>query len=143
MTDLFFEKEKEIETYDIPKKPSHFDIMNKLMRKQEVSDLDKKYFSGFLFINQLSMNKKFIQYAIMLNSSPLNDEQIFEIAKFLAPNIGYIKFIKKDKEDKDLEIIKWYFKVNTETAKRYKKYLSKEEFKKLKELYKENKDAIN
>jgi len=143
MTNLFFEKEKEIEKYEVPKKPTHFDIYDKLVRKLEVNETEKRYFNGFLFINQLSFNKRTLPFSVMLNSSPINNEQIFEIAKYMAPNVGYNKFIKKDKEDKDLEIIRWYFKVNIETAKRYKEFLSKEELKKIKEIYKENKDLIN
>ena len=139
MFNLFFEEEKELETYEVPKKPNHFDIYNKLVQKQNADDL-KKYFNGFLFINQLSFNKNTLGFSVMLNSSNLENEHIFEVAKSLAPKVGYSKFIKADKIDKDLDIITWYFKVNLETAKRYKEMLSKEEFKKLEGLYKENKD---
>jgi hypothetical protein len=52
--------------------------------------------------------------------------------------LGYVKFVKKDKEE-NLDFIQWYFKVNYETAKRYKKQLTKEELKEIEILYKENK----
>ena len=137
MNNLFFKEEKEIETYKIPKKPSHFDIYGKMVKGEKISKEDKKYFDGFLFINQLSFNRKFLPYSVMLNSLPLNNEQLFEYAKFLAPIVGFNKFIKKNKTDSDLLAISWYFKVNLETAKRYKQYLSKKELKEINELYKE------
>jgi hypothetical protein len=65
-----------------------------------------------------------------------NDEHIFECAKVLAPKLGFKKFIKVDKKE-DLDYIMWYFKVNYETAKRYKNQLSDKELKEIKELYNE------
>ena len=136
MLDLFFGKEKEIEKYEPPKKPSHFDIYNKMI-KGNVTKEDEKYFNGYLYTTQLSFKKEFLPLALILNQSFVDNRVIFEIAKVYANKTKFIKFIKKDKPDKDLETICWYFKVNKETAKRYKKMLSKEELKEIKELYNE------
>ena len=83
-----------------------------------------------MFINQLSMRKDTLPISVMLNSSKTEDEHLFEIAKILAPKVKFIRFIKKQKNE-NLDDIMWYFKVNYETAKRYKKQLSKEELKKM------------
>jgi len=133
MTDLFFKKEKKIEKYEIPKKETHFDIIKKI----NYSSKYNKNFNGILFLKQLSYSKKYILFSNLLNVSKLNNEQLFEIAKDIIPKVGFIKFIKKEKEDKDLSAIMWYFKVNKETAKRYKNQLSKKEIKEIIELYKE------
>jgi hypothetical protein len=134
---MFFEKEeKKIETYAPPKKPSHFDVYGKLVKKENVSEIEKRYFNGFMFINQLSMRKDTLPISVMLNSSKTEDEHLFEIAKILAPKVKFIRFIKKQKNE-NLDDIMWYFKVNYETAKRYKKQLSKEELKYIKDLYNE------
>jgi predicted ATPase with chaperone activity len=138
---MFFEKEeKKVETYNLPKKPSHFDIYGKLVKKEQILDIEKQYFNGFMFINQLSMRKNTLPISVMLNSSKAYDEHLFEIAKILAPKVKFIKFIKKQKNE-NLDDIMWYFKVNFETAKRYKKQLTKEELKYIKDFYNEFKTA--
>ena len=130
---FFVEKKKEIEEYKVPKKPSHFDVYGNLVKGKEA---DKNYFNPFIFINQMSMDKRFLQYSIIFNSSKMDDEQIFECAKILAPKLGFKKFIKVDKKE-NLDDIMWYFKVNYETAKRYKNQLSDKELKEIKKLYNE------
>ena len=131
---MFFEEEKtKVEEYIQPKKPSHFDVYGNLVKGKET---DKKYFNSFMFINQLSMDKIFLPYSIIFNSSKMEDEHLFECAKILAPKLGFKKFIKANKKE-DLDYIMWYFKVNYETAKRYKNQLSKIELKEIKELYNE------
>ena len=139
MNGLFFEEEKkkEEEKYIPPKPPSYFDVFNKL-KNRIANKKDLKYFDEYMFITHLSFNQNTLQYAILLNNSFIKPEHSFEIAKFLVPNLPYIKWIKKSKPDKDLNAIMWYFKVGKETAKRYKEMLSKEELEEIKEWYKES-----
>jgi len=137
MNGLFFEEEKKKEEkYIPPKPPSYFDVFNKLKNRTAKNDL--KYFDEYMFITHLSFNQNTLQYAILLNNSFIKPEHSFEIAKFLVPNLPYIKWIKKSKPDKDLNAIMWYFNVGKETAKRYKEMLSKEELEEIKEWYKES-----
>jgi len=138
---IFFDEKKEENVEYKEEKINHFDVMKKIKNNQKLSEKDKNTFDIFLFLTQLSNDMKFIKFANGLNTLKMSNENlkeyILEFAKFIVPKMGYIKFHKKEKKDKDLEYISKYFNVNLETAKRYKNFLSKKEIKEIIDLYKE------
>ena len=138
MNKLFFDEEKEFETYEVPKKPSHFDILKKL-KNRKTDDNDIKYFNTFLFLKQYSNNQNLIGMINFLNVLNIDNEKGYLIASEMLPKLPYIGFpkSKKEKPTKDIESIMWYFKVNFETAKRYLEFIDKDMLKEIKFLFKE------
>jgi len=142
LIDTLFEQRREKKEEKIeqkPKKPSPFEYHNQFFKGTLLKE-DYNKINEYLFLIHLSNEPKIIEELNNLNLVSIPIEKLIPILKLILKfkKVGYIKYPKKPqiKNEKYLESVKWYFKINDNVARRYLSKLSKEELKNIEEAYK-------
>ena len=116
-----------------------FQVFDKILKKQNVSDEDLEKISTFVMNQYLSGDRVAVQLANIFNQyDNIPVRQRIQVVQGLLPiGIKYIKYPKKNKEkDKYLDLLMKHFNIRSDVAKLYYEILSVDDLVGLEEQYK-------
>lgn len=118
-----------------------FKVFSKIIKNSKITEEDLKEIQPFIFHNYLAADRLGLQVANILNYYPLMpiSAQVDLTQAILQKSVPFIKYIKKPKEDKNLQstliMLQRHYSCNQQVALQYYDILTGEDILDLQEYY--------
>lgn len=117
-----------------------FTYIKRLTNKQPIDESKEEFEKGYskYMINRFfSCEKSFVMLAKEMNRDGITNEMHFDFMDTIIPKSNkFIRYnLKKSKVDKEIKYIADFYQCSLQHAKQYRKLISKEDMKKIKDFF--------